>query len=145
MTEPLANQRHELFAQGVASGMAAGRAYEAAGYTARGHVADVKASALVTKGDVASRIAALKAGNAARAARSRDDAIADLESMAYGGGEDAPPVSHGDRIRAHTLLAKLHGWEKAPEPSDKAQQHTLSVSVTVDEAKRIARTRKGKT
>ena len=47
------NPRQRKFVGFVLSGMAAGRAYEAAGYFARGHVADVMASRLMTNDDIA--------------------------------------------------------------------------------------------
>lgn len=46
------NTRQRRFVEFYTSGMAAGRAYEAAGYSARGHSADVAASKLLTNIDI---------------------------------------------------------------------------------------------
>lgn len=55
------NDRQRLFAQHLVSGMAAGRAYEKAGYDARGHVADSAAERLLSNVDVAKHIEELRA------------------------------------------------------------------------------------
>lgn len=64
---PLDNARHERFAQEVAKGMAAGRAYEAAGYDSEGAAADVCASKLLRNAKVTGRIAELQQKGAAKA------------------------------------------------------------------------------
>jgi phage terminase small subunit len=52
------NPRQRLFVEKLTSGMAAGRAYEAAGYGAKGSSADVQASKLVRNGKVAAAVKA---------------------------------------------------------------------------------------
>lgn len=64
----LANARHERFAQGVANGQPASKAYEAAGYKARGTSAATNASQLLRESPaVRARIEELKQRGAERA------------------------------------------------------------------------------
>lgn len=62
-TPDLLNSRQRLFVARYASGMAAGRAYEASGYAARGPVADTQASKLLRNPKVAQAIQNEKATN----------------------------------------------------------------------------------
>lgn len=52
----LRNIRHERFAQGIAQGMPASRAYIEAGYKARGNSAEVNAARLLRNAQVAQRL-----------------------------------------------------------------------------------------
>lgn len=152
MNAPLSNPRHERFAQLVAGGMAAQRAYVEAGYSARS--AESHATRLVGNGGVKARIAALQSETARAAAVGREEVVARLIRIGMGepveshetslSGEATAieaPAKTADQIKALALAAKLCGWEKAPEPSDKATKHEASVTVTLDieSAKRIAR------
>lgn len=56
----LKNAKHELFAQGIAKGLAASQAYKSAGYTASGNAADACASRLLTDAKVQARVADLQ-------------------------------------------------------------------------------------
>lgn len=70
MDRPLDNQRHEHFAQLVASGTPAARAYVEVGYSARG--ANGNAARLTANDIVASRIRFLSSQHADKIARERD-------------------------------------------------------------------------
>lgn len=144
-SQPLANSRHERFAQSVASGMAAAAAYVEAGYTDRG--ANAHASRLIANGSVAARIAWLKSQTARAASRSREDVVERLLRIGMGeaveshetslGGEAIAieaPAKTADQIKALALAAKLCGWERAPEPSDKPTEHNLNVNVAIADA-----------
>ena len=132
---PLKNTRWEAFVHHLLEGMPQGRAYERAGYKARGNAAEVKASALVRNGQVADRLAYLKQEAADRAGITATDVLRILAGIAKGetlapraapglGLIDAEP-DHGDRVRAADLLAKHFGLyapdrvrvtlDKAPE------------------------------
>lgn len=65
---PLKNAKWENFAMAKASGMTAGAAYQAAGYTATGNGAEVNASKLLKNPDVARRIDEIKAQRAEKTA-----------------------------------------------------------------------------
>lgn len=128
MAGPLTNARWESFVQLVVGGMSAKRAYERAGFRARGNAAAVQAMRLRRNPRVAARIAELQAGTAERAAKTRDDAVRDIEGIAYNGA-----VKPEARVKAHALLAKMQGWEKAPEPSDKPQRHEVEHRTRIEE------------
>lgn len=70
----LTNQRHELFAQGIAQGKPASRAYIEAGYKARGNAAETNAARLLRKAQVQERLAEI-------AAQIESHAIADAEEV----------------------------------------------------------------
>lgn len=116
---PLTNTRWEAFVQHLLEGMPQGRAYEAAGYKARGNAAEVKAAQLVRKVQVADRLEHLKAKAADRAVVTAEEVLRILAGIARGetlaprsapgiGLVDAEP-DHGDRVRAADLLAKHLG------------------------------------
>lgn len=108
--------RHEAFAQAVASKMPAGRAYEAAGYSAKGVNADKLGSRLAKKVDISARIAELTAKVSKKAEIEREGLverlldILDSESGTYKGSE----VKSSDRVAAAREIAKLCGFN-APE------------------------------
>lgn len=126
------NDRQRRFAELVVSGRPAGRAYEEAGYSARGHAADVEGSKFLTKPEIAAYIAQLRAESAKDARLSKAQVIAFLcDVIATPIGEvtpdsrlaqeyEAPSESRGGRIKmpgkipAVQELAKLCGWY-APE------------------------------
>jgi phage terminase small subunit len=77
----LKNNRHEIFAQGLAIGMTAHAAYVAAGYKKnRGNAATTKANQ-----SVSDRVREIKQAAAQRAAGTLDDIIAKLEYITLGG------------------------------------------------------------
>ena len=66
----LANARHELFAQAVASGKSASEAYRRSG--GKGKNADVQAAKLVVSGSICERVAELKEAQSRKSELSRD-------------------------------------------------------------------------
>jgi phage terminase small subunit len=66
----LANPRHELFAQAVASGLSASAAYRQSG--GKGKNADVQAAKLVVNGSIRKRVAELKDAQSQKSELSRD-------------------------------------------------------------------------
>jgi hypothetical protein len=66
----LANSRHELFAQAVASGKSASEAYRRSGAT--GKNADVHAARLMVNDGISQRVAELKAAQSQKTELSRD-------------------------------------------------------------------------
>ena len=68
----LANPRHELFAQAVASGKSASEAYRQSGAT--GKNADVHAARLMVNDGICKRVAELKAAQSHKSELSRDQA-----------------------------------------------------------------------
>lgn len=109
------SSRHELFAQSVASGACAAEAYRQAGYSARGHAAEVNASKLLRKTEVSQRIAELQKENAERSLLTRDKALRILADVARGGTAAAVR----ERIRAIEILAKMNGWLAAVKTENK--------------------------
>ena len=95
---------------------------------AAGKNADVMADQLMNQHGVRERIAALKAENAARSGRSRDELIAWLWAIAdtgagevtkdsplcqdYRAGDHGTEVHVPDKIAAAQLLVKICGWAK---------------------------------
>lgn len=98
------NARQRRFVEGVASGMAAGRAYEAAGYRATGDTADQAASRLLSRNvKVATALAEVQSATpeiADRAERQR------WWTRVFRGHEDADMRA---RLKASELLAKAGG------------------------------------
>src|SRR5262245_17145835 len=77
----LLNTRRERFAQEVAKGLPASRAYAEAGYTARGNAAEVNAARLLRKAQVATRVRELQAKHAKQVEKTVADIIADLDRL----------------------------------------------------------------
>jgi hypothetical protein len=69
------NERQRRFVDAVTAGTPAGRAYEAAGYAAKGAAADVSASKMLRFPKVAAAIAAERERMRTRARMSKDDAV----------------------------------------------------------------------
>jgi phage terminase small subunit len=101
----LANSRHELFAQAVASGKSASQAYRQSG--ANGKNADVQAAKLVVKGSIRERIAELKAEAGAKAEFTRASILAFLAEVIRNESGQMR-----DRLRAVEMLAKMCGWNE---------------------------------
>ena len=136
----LPNQRHELFARGMADGLSAAAAYGAAGYVPHRQ----SAAALLTNPDVRSRIEELKGEAAAAAKFTKEQAIQFLvECIQQPVGsltadsrlaEEISPTQHGTRVRmmgkakALELLGKWAGWEKGTEAENR-QADALQTAV----------------
>jgi phage terminase small subunit len=107
------------FVERVAAGMPAGRAYEAAGYRAKGPVADSHASRLLARnGKVKAALAEVQSSTpeiADKAERQRW-----LTDVLRGAIEDARLA---DRLKACELLAKIGG--------DMVQRHQVEGAVPV--------------
>ena len=79
----LANARHERFAQEYLVDLVAGRAYERAGYKARGNAAEVNGGKLLRNAQVAARIADLKQERARRLHVTQDEVVAELVKLGF--------------------------------------------------------------
>lgn len=147
------NERQERFCQLVASGRPHGRAYEEAGYSAKGRSADAQAAKLVAKGNVQARIAELMKENASGCRLSREQAMAYLCDIIETPVGDIDPqhklaqeyrepgettggmIKMPAKLDAFKELAKMCGWY---EP-DKIEH-----SVTDEIAEMMMRIRKRK-
>lgn len=138
---PSLNERQERFCDLVASGLPGGRAYERAGYRARGASADAQASRLVRIGKVSKRIAELQATNRELASMERGEAIRFLEEVIETPiGEVGPDhrlcqeyretvdragvrklVKMPAKLDAFDKLARMHGWYQAEK-----HQHSVA-------------------
>lgn len=96
---PLKNARHEAFAQGLAKGLSADEAYQAAGYSAnRGNAIRLKANENVRK-----RVDDLVGRGAKRAEVTVERVLEGLWKEATREGEGS---SHSARVSAYTALGK---------------------------------------
>ena len=102
----LKNVRHERFAQGVSSGLAAAKAYRKAGY--REGSAKHNATRLRDNEVVARRIAEIRWENDRRSEMSRQELIDILVSFI----RDPALCVWPARIKSAELLAKLCGWHE---------------------------------
>lgn len=127
--------RHEKFAQLVASGEPAGRAYEKCGYDSRGASADAQAARLIRTAKVAARIAEIRKQCDELCTMSKEEAIdflvecirkpiGEIDTAHRLAQEYQEPGEHsGGRIKmpakldALDKLAKLCGWY-APEKKE---------------------------
>ena len=125
----LANPRHELFAQAVASGKSASEAYRQSGAT--GKNADVHAARLMVNDGISKRVAELKAAQSQRSELSRDElreflteviltpaGNVDEQSRLCQSCKITPELREirmPDKLAAAAQLAKLCGWH---EPLD---------------------------
>jgi phage terminase small subunit len=120
LDKPLRNARWELFAQGVAKGASATQAYKDVGYKAEGHSAGQQASRMMTNGDIAARIEALKAKVVERVVEETGitmaDIVAGLAKIAF---NDAVTEGYGLDIKRKALvdigkhlaqLAQIRPW-----------------------------------
>lgn len=133
------NDRQRRFVELLVSGMAAGRAYEAAGYDAKGRQADAAASRLLTNASIKAEVKSMR-GEAKRSAKiSRDEAIEMLTDILMSKPNQAsmknplcelkmskagPYAAFPDKSRAMERLAKMLGW-------DEPEKHKLEVEVTI--------------
>lgn len=103
-SQPLANARHEAFAQKVAAGRPYGRAYEEAGYRARGNAADTRGSALVRKAQVRARIRWIKE-------QAADGALVTVEDVIRGLRREADLAENpgSTRVAAYRELGRYLG------------------------------------
>ena len=137
------NERQERFAQLVASAVPFGRAYEQAGYSASGDIADKAGSRLAKKVEVEARIAELRAENAKLASLSRAEAIdflcevvkkpiGEVTTESRLAQEYQEPGEHSGgkikmpgKIDAIRELAKICGWY-APEKQEISASDSLA-------------------
>jgi phage terminase small subunit len=113
------NSRQRAFVENLAKGMAQGRAYEAAGYKARGGVADAHASRLAGNGKVAAALAEIQASTPEIADRAERQRF--WTEMLRDAGAD-PRV----RLKASELLGRAG--------ADFVERHEHSGSLTVEHA-----------
>jgi hypothetical protein len=126
----LANPRHELFCQAIASGRAAIEAYKLAGY--KESSAKANATRLMENDGICSRIAELRAQQSAKAELSRDQFRQFLINIIQAKPEQAsmqnplreiamtkkgPAPVFPDKLGAAAQLAKLTGWNSAEKMS----------------------------
>lgn len=115
------------FGELVAGGMAAGRAYEAAGYTARGVVADVNASKLLATPKVAAFVNELRLKSAETCEMTRvelvkmlvdvikskpSDASLDNPLCELSMGAHGPYATFPPKPRYVERLCKMLGWDE---------------------------------
>jgi phage terminase small subunit len=95
----LRNNRHEAFARAIVEGSSGRAAYGAAGYRAKGAVADANASRLLTNAKVSARIAELKGAAAQASTIEAARVLTELAKLAFANmadymrvGPDGDPV-----------------------------------------------------
>jgi phage terminase small subunit len=131
MTERPINDRMRRFCELVVAGVAAGRAYERAGYTARGAAADENASKSLRKPKVAEYLETLRTAASVNAAFSRDDLVKYLVEVVTTPvsevGESSRlaqslkvddtgmTVQMPNKLAAAKQLAEILGWNKPQE------------------------------
>lgn len=123
--------RQRRFCELVVAGVSGGRAYERAGYTARGNAAEVEASKTLRKPQVAEYLEILRAAASAKAEFGRDDLVKYLVEVIT---TPVSEVSEGSRLAqklkvddsgmsvempgklgAAKQLADIMGWNKPQE------------------------------
>jgi len=107
---PLANTRHESFAQHYVAGTSQTDAYKRAGFKATGNSAEVNASKLIARPEVAARIAELQAEAGGLWKNTRDRITDFYQTVIANADLDAPSIA--EAIRAAGQLARLKGLEK---------------------------------
>jgi len=131
MMERPINDRMRIFCEGIMAGFPAGRAYERAGYTARGDSADQAASRLLGNVKVARHLASLREAAVKKAELTRDDLVGYLVDVLktpvseIGQGHRlAQKVKVDDtgmmiempgKLGAAKQLAEIMGWHKPQE------------------------------
>lgn len=125
------NDRQRRFCENVVKGMPAGRAYEAAGYAARGGSADSAGAKLLRNDKVAKYLAELREAASHKAGMERDDLVqylVDVMKTPVGeitemsvlcqewrmSGEDVV-VKMPAKLAAAKQLAEMMGWNKPIE------------------------------
>ena len=129
----LANPRHELFCQAIASGRPALEAYKLAGY--KKSSAKANATRLMENDGISSRIAELRAQQSAKSEFSRDQFRRFLINVIQAKPEQAsmqnplceiamtkkgPAPVFPDKLGAAAQLAKLTGWNSVEKVSVEA-------------------------
>ena len=129
----LANPRHELFAQAVASGKSASEAYRQSGAT--GKNADVQAAKLVVKSSIRERVEELKGAQSKKCEMTRDQLRQFLVDVIRAKPEEAsfqnslcevamakagPAAVFPSKLAAAAQLAKLTGWNEVEKVSVEA-------------------------
>jgi hypothetical protein len=135
----LANPRHELFCQAIASSRAAIEAYKVAGY--KKSSAKANATRLMENDGISSRIAELKAQQSAKSEFSRDQLRQFLILIITAKPEQAsmqnplceiamtkegPAAVFPDKLGAAAQLAKLTGWNSVEKVSFEAGENLAS-------------------
>jgi phage terminase small subunit len=131
MTERPINDRMRRFCELVVAGVAGGRAYERAGYTARGDAADQNASQLLRKPKVADYLKTLRTAASVKAAFSRDDLVkylvevvttpvsevgeASRLAQSLKVDDTGMTVQMPNKLAAAKQLAEILGWNKPQE------------------------------
>lgn len=100
------NDRQRRFAELVVSGRPAGRAYEEAGYSARGDSADQTASKLLGSTKVSEYVQSLRNEAKTDARMSRNQYLDILDGIATSGEKDA------DKIKAIERACKMLGHDE---------------------------------
>ena len=135
----LANPRHELFAQAVASGKSASEAYRQSGAT--GKNADVQAAKLMVNNSICERVAELKEAQSKKCEMTRDQLRQFFVDVIRAKPEDAsfnnplceiamtkagPAAVFPSKLGAAVQLAKLTGWNEVEKVSVEAGDSILS-------------------
>lgn len=105
----LENEKHELFAQGVAKGLTFTKAYEKAGYEANPDSAKANASRLLTNANVSDRVAELQEMAAQRTLVSIERLTDELEAARELAMRDDKGAAAA--VSAVMAKAKLHGLD----------------------------------
>ena len=135
----LANPRHELFAQAVASGKSASEAYRQSG--GNGENADVHAARLMVNDSICKRVAALKEAQSQKSELSRDrlrELLAEVIltpagrvdgksrlCRSYKVTAEVREIRMPDKLAAAAQLAKLCGWHQPPDLGGSDDELTL--------------------
>lgn len=130
MERPITDRMRQ-FCEGVVAGFPAGRAYERAGYTARGDSADQAASRLLGTAKVAAHLTILRTAAARKAEFTRDDLVCWLVEIIktpiseVGEGhrlaqkvkvdEVSTSIEMPGKLGAAKQLADIMGWAKPQE------------------------------
>jgi hypothetical protein len=125
------NDRQRRFCEFIMRGLAAGRAYEAAGYEASGDAADVQASKLLRNAKVAKYLDGLRQEAKASAGRDRDDMLSKLWEIVetpvgklnenhplaqeFRFDENGLAVKMPSKLGALKQLCAVMGWNKPQE------------------------------
>lgn len=113
----LDNASHERFCQEYIVDLNGGRAYERAGYKARGNAAEVAASRLLRNVQVKARLAELQNERAERVQVTADDVVRGLLTEANGHGPDtvsSSRVSAWEKLGKHLGIFGADGSESNP-------------------------------
>ncbi len=106
-SEPLKNNRHELFCQNIARGDNQTQAYIKAGYKQKEDTARIQASHLITNNNIIQRISYLKAQNASKGQIDRDKIIETLNRVI---NESLVDTDRTSALKAMDILNKMGGY-----------------------------------